>query len=161
MDINTRMTMFRLASRELFNHYFHSRVDSENPSDAEERFFAVEEELFRALVIWPEKLPDIIYTDPHPQIQVKLLPSLESAEWWQLGRQDPGVELLSDYKIDRKSICLPEAKLKFMSFFDWDMLDIKENRYVRVFVESFPEHTHLNNTVAILEAQLVRFEKVT
>jgi hypothetical protein len=159
MDINQRMTMFRLASRELFNHYFHSRVDSENPSDAEERFFAVQEELFRALVIWPEKLTDIPYTDPHPQIQVKLLSNLKSADWWQLGRQDPGVKLLSNYQIDRKSVCLPEAKLMFISFFDWNLLEIRENRYVRVFVESFPGYEHLNNTEALLEPDLVRFEK--
>lgn len=160
MDIDERMRRFRSASCELFNHYFHSSVDGENPRDAEERFLAVEEELFRALVIWPEKLSDITSPYPHPQIQVKLLPGLECAQWWQLGRQDSGVELLRHYNIDRESVCLPKARLKYISFSDWDDLGVKENRFVRVLVESYPDHMHLNNTVALIDAQLVRFEKV-
>jgi hypothetical protein len=159
MDLNERMLLFRLASRELFNNYFHARVDGENSRDAEERFKNVEEELFRALIIWPEKLPDITYQDPQPAIQVKLLPGITSAPWWQLGRQDPGVKLVAGYKPDRQSVCLPDAKLTFMCFFDWDELDIKDNRYVRVFIDSYPGHSHLNKTEALLETQFVCFEK--
>src|ERR1700719_579447 len=83
MTLDERMNRFRLASRELFNHFFHipaatgaasalppgtSSAYNDEAWNAEERFSEVEAVLFEKLVIEPAQLTQVEYRDLHPQI---------------------------------------------------------------------------------------------
>lgn len=153
MDVNKRMGMFRLASRELFNNYFHVKAHGEDAWVAEERFSNVEEELFRALVTEPERLPDIDYQECQPSIQVELKSGLSSAPWHLSRGPDSGAW---DHP---QTFCLPDARLKFICFFDWDKIGIKDYQYVRVEVESWPSKPELEKREALIEYQYVCFTK--
>jgi len=152
MTLNDRMHQFRLASRELFNNYFHVKVHGEERWDAEERFSNVEEELFMALVTWPEKLPEIDYHEEQKNIQVKLQKLFSSAPWLLSRGSDTG------RWDDPQATCTPSARLNFISFFDWDQVGIKDNQFVKVLVASWPEHPELVNREALIEVRYVHFE---
>jgi len=50
-----------------------------------------------------------------------------------------------------------DARLHFITFFDWDNLDYRDNRYVRVQVADWPSHPEAVGKDALIESQYVHF----
>ncbi|MES2072001.1 MAG: hypothetical protein V4488_16715 [Pseudomonadota bacterium] len=150
MELNSLMVRFRLASRELFNHYFHASTHDEDEWVTEERFSIVEEHLFSALVTEPANLPYV----PYGQLQANILVTLRSGEFapWMLNRENN-----SGYWDHPQSEFTKDAVLHFMNFFDWDVVDFKDGRYVRVVVASWPSFPEHIGRQALVESQYVQF----
>ncbi len=71
--LNELMTQFRLASREIFNHFFHVSNPYENDGWLlVERFCDVEDVLFQKLVTEPASLENVRYGDVLSGIRVEL-----------------------------------------------------------------------------------------
>lgn len=151
INLHTVLNQFRLAGRSLFNEYFR---DSELYTDAgwvaQERFAAVEAMLFQKLVIETSGLAQVPYGYMHPGIAVQPKASepapimvnreVDSGYW-----DHPLYEVTSD------------TRLLFMCFFDWDLLDYRDNRYVRVLIEKWPGHPEVRGKHALIESPYVRF----
>jgi hypothetical protein len=156
MDLNEMINRFRLAGRELFNNFFHM-PDPWKSSDLafqlEARFSAVEEVLFRQLVLEPAGLPFIGYKNVQPLIQVELAGSDFAPI--KLNR-----EIKSGYWDHPIKEVTRDAVLLFMGFFDYDILSYRDNRYVLVQVESWPSHPDAVGKQALLESQYVRFTQL-
>ena len=150
MELDALLNRFRLASRELFNHYFHAGTHDEDAWLAEERFAIVQEHLFTALVTEPANLPDVPYGQLQPDIRVALRGSQSGP--WMLNR-----ELQSGYWDHPQREFTQDAVLRFMCFFDWDPVDFKDNHYVRVVVTAWPGHPELVGKHALVESLYVRF----
>lgn len=152
MDIDTLLNRFRIASRELFNQFFHVD-DPYNSEDAwvrEARFRQIESLLFEKLVIEPAQLPNIPYRTRHPDIRVEL-------------RHGPCAPITLNREIDSGYWDYPlkeitqDAKLAFVAFFDWDQLDYRDYRYVRVVVAEWPSRPAVVGKHAFIETHYVRF----
>jgi len=152
MSLDALLNRFRVASRELFNGYF--RVDDPyNDSEAwrlEERHGEIEQVLFEKMVLEPAGLPQAVYGFVNPSIRVLLRSDfapimfnreIESGYW-----DHPLKEVTND------------ATLLFVSFFDWDDLDYRDNRYVRVILDGWAAHPEMRGKHALLETQYARFE---
>jgi hypothetical protein len=151
MGIDELMTQFRLASRQLFNQFY--RVSDPYNNDGwtlEERFSQVQEALFRTLVVEPGKLPPTRYGDVSSKIFVELRHA-ESAPI-MLNR-----ELDSGYWDHPVKEVTREARMAFVRFFDWDQLDVRDNRYVRALVQEWPSRPELVGKHALIESHYVRF----
>lgn len=155
-DLNERMSLFRLASRELFNQFF--RVsDPYNCGQVawqqEERFCDVQIELFKKMVAEPLCLNVVEYGYPQPRVLVE--PREEGIIPIMLNREvDSGYW---DYPVQEIGA---DARLLFIGFFDWDQLDCRDNRYVRVQVDSWSTHPDVAGKHGLIEWQHVRFSNV-
>jgi len=149
MAIDELMTQFRLASRELFNHYY--RVEDPYNNDGwalERRFAQVQELLFQTLVVQPGKLPPVEYGGVTTILvglgsefaPIMLNRAVDSGYW-----DHPIREVTRD------------AQMVFVCFFDWDQLDVRDNRYVRVLVQAWPSKSEAIGKHALIESQYVRF----
>lgn len=151
MDLDAMMSEFRVASRELFNQFFRIPDPYNNDGWAyEERFSRVQAALFQALVVEPAKLPDSRYGELLPSIRVEL----------RHGDRAPIMlnrDVDSGYWDHPLKEATRDAKLLFVSFFDWDQLDYRDNRYVRVKVEHWPSQKVAEGKHALIESQYVRF----
>jgi hypothetical protein len=153
MEIDILIHRFRLASRELFNHYFHVSTHDEDAWIAEERFNIIEENLFKFLVTEPANLPDIPYREPQPNIRI--VPRNGDFAPWLLNREiDSGYW---DYPLNEFT---HEAVLIFCEFFDWDQIHFKDNLYVLVEIKAWSNHSNLVGKQALIEWQYVRFTKL-
>jgi hypothetical protein len=153
MDINEMMNRFRIATRELFNNFFHVPdpwKDSNLAFQLETRFSAVEELLFQKLVLEPASLPLIAYKNVQSSLQVELAKG-DSAPV-MLNR-----EINSGYWDHPIKEVTRDAVLLFVRFFDWDVLSYRDNRYVLVQVDSWPLHQDVVGKLALVESQYVRF----
>ena len=134
MELDVLMNRFRIASRELFNHYFRVEEPYDNP-DAwllEERHSEIEELLFEKMVLEAADLPSSTYGLVNPSVLVKLKGSAAPA---MFNREiDSGYW---DYPLKEIS---QDAKLAFISFFDWDQLGFRDNTYVRAQVLEWQSH---------------------
>lgn len=151
MELDDLINNFRLASRELFNHFF--RVPDPYKNDGwahEERFSKVEAELFQALVVEPARLPDGVYGELFPTIRAELRHG-DCAPIMLNRDVDSGYW---DYPVEQVT---RDAKLLFVRFFDWDLLDVRDNRYVRVKVDQWTSHHDAAGKHALIESQYVRF----
>jgi hypothetical protein len=73
MDIDEIMNQFRLASRMLFNQFFHITNPYHNNGWVfEEQFSEAQKVIFQKLIIDPTSLQSIEYGDPHTQTFVNL-----------------------------------------------------------------------------------------
>ena len=154
IDIDGMMDRFRLASRELFNHYFRDPglYDGDGWALAE-RFSAVQDVLFQKLVVEPASLSTVSYGDPQPDILVALRPGIESA---------PALinrETKSGYWDHPVREIAQGSKLLFISFFDWNQLDYRDNQYVRVQIEHLPSHPETGGKQALIDRRHVVFSK--
>lgn len=155
VDIDELLRQFRLASRELFNHYFRVSNPYERGSGAwvpEERFRDVEDLLFQKLVVEPANLARVEYGDLHEGILVTprhsgVMPALLNREmssgYW-------------DYPLTEITV---EAQVLFLSFFDWDQLDCRDNRFVRVQIARWPAHPEAVGKHGLIEVHYARFVK--
>jgi hypothetical protein len=145
------MRTFRLASRDTFNAYF--KRDDPYATDGwqwEERFKLLEERLFEVLVSAPLGISTASYGYPQPRLVARVdgkrdVPAL-------LNR-----EISSGYWDHPLASLSPTARLIFVSFFDWDALGDRDNRYVLVEIEDWPEHPEVNGKRALIEWYLTRF----
>ena len=154
VDLHALMTQFRLASRELFNNYFHTGDHDDAAWAAQERFTTLEEHLFTAMVTTPADLPRCTYGFLQPEISVVLARGRFAP--WLLNR-----ELDSGYWDHPQSEVTDDAVLSFITFFDWDAVDFIDNRYVRVLVKAWPSHPELTGKHALIETIYVRFAHAT
>lgn len=154
MEIDEHFGRFRVASRELFNHFF--RVSDPYKNDGwalEERFSQVEAVLFEKLVSEQARIPPIKYGSPHPSVRV-LLRHGEFAPI-MLNR-----EVNSGYWDFPHREVTTDATLTFIRFFDWDLLAFRDNQYVLVRVDHWPAHPEVVGKQGLLESQYARFVKV-
>ncbi|WP_322400862.1 hypothetical protein [Massilia luteola] len=149
-DIHSAMMRFRLASRELFNNYFRTGGRDDEAWQAQERFSLVEEHLFDALVTMPAGLPCGSYGKPQERISLAL--AYGELAPWMLNR-----ELDSGYWDHAQTEFTGDAVLSFVTFFDWDLLDVIDWRYVRVIVRAWPSHPELAGKHALVETIYLRF----
>lgn len=152
MNIDSRINQFRVASRELFNQFF--RVEDPYHHDQawilQERHSDLETLLFQKMVLEPEGLPTLVYGEVHPRIAVSV----------RMGDTAPmllnrGID--SGYWDHAQREVAQDAKLAFIKFFDWDQLDYRDNRYVRVQILEWPSHPDLAGKHALIETLYVRF----
>jgi len=151
-NIHSAMARFRLASRELFNNYFRTGEDDDGAWNAQERFSLLEAHLFDALVAMPAGLTCGAYGKPQTQISL-ILAHGEFAPW-MLNR-----ETASGYWDHPQTEFTADAVLSFVSFFDWDLLDLIDWRYVRVVVTAWPNHPELVGKHALIETIYIRFKR--
>lgn len=162
MTLNERMNRFRVASRELFNHFFHvsgasagtsgappnaSSADGDDPWDLERRFSYVEEVLFDQLVCEPAKLTHVQYGD----LQTEILVELSSDLCPIMLSAGPGSWDFPVREVTR------DARLVFFKFFDWDILAYRDNRCVLVQVDDWPSHPEAVGKQALIESHYVHF----
>ncbi len=164
MTLNEMMNRFRVASRELFNHFFHvsgatgeaagappnaSGAEGGDAWDFEMRFSHVEEVLFEKMVCEPARLTHVGYGSVQPEIVVELdsdfCPIMLNREVNSGNWDFPLREVTRD------------ARMVFLRFFDWDILAYRDNRYVRVRVEHWPSHPEAVGKQALIESQYVHF----
>jgi hypothetical protein len=146
------MNRFRLASRELFNHYFHASTHADEQWSVDERFATMEEHLFNALVTEPAEIPAVIYGHLQPNILVRLRFG-EFAPWMLNRETDSGYWDHSQQKFTA------EVVLQFKEFFDWDQADFKDYRFVRVVVAEWASHPELIGKHALVESHYVQFTR--
>ena len=154
MDLDARMNQFRVASRELFNQFF--RADDPYNNDQawpmEERYSEVQELLFQKLVLEPAGLPPIAYGLLNSSVVVAL-------------RHGDFAPIMLNREVDSGYWDHPlrevtrDAKLAFVSFFDWDQLDYRDRRYVRVQVLDWPSQPAAVGKHGLIEAHYVRFSE--
>lgn len=152
MSLDEMMKQFRLASRELFNHYF--RISNSHGGDkwgSIERFREVENLLFRKLVAEPASLEAFVYGDVQPAILVRLRDGLNAAPL-MLNR-----DIDSGYWDHPLAEVPSGTELIFVRFFDWDELDFHDNQYTRVQVRSWSAHPEAIGKHALIESQYIRF----
>lgn len=153
VDIDERMKQFRLASREIFNRFFHIPEPYENDGWLlEERFSDLQVLLFEKLVSEPAKLSTIRYGIVQNEIAVTLS-SVDVAPIMINRDVDSGYW---DYPVKEVT---KEASLFFVCFFDWDQLDCRDNQYVRVQIDRWPAHPDAVGRHALIESRYVRFLK--
>ena len=153
IDVDEMMNRFRLASREVFNHFF--RVPDAYDNDgwlSEERFSHVQIILFQKLVTEPASLSNVRYGDLQPEILVELRGG-DSAPVMINREVDSGYW---DYPL---KVVTKDARLLFVNFFDWDQLDYRDNRYVRLQIDHWPSHPEAAGKHALIESHYVRFTK--
>lgn len=151
MDLDELVNRFRLASRELFNQFFRVPQPRDDGWLLEERFNEIEVLLFQKLVIEPAGLPEGRYGVPNPSIRV----TLESDRAAIMLNRD----IDSGYWDHPLEQVTREAQLTFISFFDWDQLAYRDNRYVRVRVDGWPSHVETLGKHAFIESHYVRYAK--
>ena len=149
-DLHEAMTRFRLASRELFNNCLRTGGRDDEAWKAQERFTLVEGPLFDALVALPAGLPCKRYGVP--QDGISLVPSYGQSGPWMLNRDTD-----SGYWDHPQSRFTADARLWFVEFFDGDLLDFIDRRYVRAVVADWPGHPELVGKHALIETIHVRF----
>jgi hypothetical protein len=153
MGMDESMKRFRLASRELYNNFFHVLEPYHNDGWLfEERFSAVQILLFEKLVSEPEGLSGTEYGDVQNEIVVKLA-GYDSVPI-MINR-----EVNSGYWDHPIREVINEARLLFINFFDWDQLDYRDNRYVRVQIDSWESHPDTAGKHALIESHHVQFVK--
>ena len=154
MNFDDTVKQFRLASRELFNQYFHMSDPWKNSDlawEPEARFSDVEAVLFQKLVAEPASLPQVAYKTVQTSIRVELAENTNRAPI-MINR-----EIKSGYWDHPVAEVNREAIMLFIQFFDWDVLSYRDNRFVRVQIESWPLHQELVGKHALIDTQYVRF----
>jgi hypothetical protein len=164
MTLDENMNRFRLASRELFNHFFHvpaatgeasalpagtSSACNDEAWDMKERFSDVEAVLFEKLVIEPAQLKQVEYGNLHPEIAFKL-----NSEFCPVMLNRDVSSGYWDFPIREVT---DEARLLFIRFFDFDVLSYRDNRYVWVQVDDWPSRPETAGKHALVETQYVHF----
>jgi hypothetical protein len=151
MTLNEHMNRFRVASRELFNGYFRSTTAYDDPEAwvLHERFGILQKVLFHQLVTEPASLEVVSYGDPQPQILIEVQ---SDPTPWMLNRH-----VNSGYWNGQPEKVSQEARLPFISFFDWDQLGVRDNRYVRVQVANWAAQPDVVGKHALIESHHVRY----
>jgi hypothetical protein len=154
MNLNERMSQFRLASRDLYNIYFYTH-DKVSASEAEERYSDVLESLFINIVSRPEGLTEIPYYETQKEITVTL-PNTATGKYLIDVETKPG----NWEHLTISCSCAEQVlKLNFECYFDWNNSKIKDNRYISGPIISFVGNEELNGKQALIEASDAVFLK--
>jgi hypothetical protein len=152
-DITSVLRYYRIAARGIWNTFFWPDPMLRN-WDTYDQFQQIKRLLFHSLVLvkidkhWPlEKL----FNEPIPYIRV--VPMSTS----------PVPIMISNPKGDRNwywddpvsHISRDEAGLRFLDFFDWDLMDYLDFQYFRVRIDSFPDHPSVIGRDALLDVHHV------
>lgn len=152
--LNIQMEQFRLASRELFNHYFLPlyRLEEGVSWDVSEGYARIRSLLFQTIVA--NRIGVILseYGEVQKSIRVLLREGLEQAPALINRELNSGYW---DHQIDRID---DSAIVRYEGFFDWEESGQMDNRYVRVFIESWPLHPEIRGKRALIDWMYVRFE---
>ena len=147
MKFESRMEQFRIADRELFNSYFRL----ENPygenwnmsATLKEDHDRIQHSIFQNMICRRFGLSDVLYGEPHSEIRVKLrnpdTPVMVNREV-SSGNWDHGVEKLSVSTV-----------LHFLSYFDFDVYGVRDNKYVRVLIHQSDEVPEIEGKHALIE----------
>ena len=146
MSLHDRIIQFRLASRHLYNTYFYS-PSSDDVLDAEERYSNVLESLFYNMVSYPEGLKEIPYYETQTKIVVFLKNEAQRIYHIDVETSSGNWERV---RIQKSTNAL---KMNFECFFDWDELGIKDNRYIKGVIVSFPEYKEYIGKQGLIEAE--------
>jgi len=152
MDLNKRMNDFRLASRELYNQYFFSE-DREQASEAEERHSILLEYLFQYMVLEPENIKGSEYFEENKKLLVAL--KNRNTGYYQIEVE----KSQGQWSIEKIPCSLGSPELFFQCYFDWDDLDIKDNKYVKGTLKSCPGVEHFVGKNCHFDAGEVVFKK--
>ncbi len=101
-------------------------------------------------MVEPASIASVSYGYPQPAIQVELH-GIESAPIMVNREIDSGYW---DYPIRDIS---NNAKMIFVSFFDWDRLSYRDNHYVRVQIREWSSHQDVEGKHGLIESQFVSF----
>jgi hypothetical protein len=154
VDIDEAMKRFRHAGRELFNNFFRMNDPYKDHESwvLEDRFREIQVLLFQKLVLEPARVPGAEYGQLQPLIEVRIRLGDETTALVNRG-VDSGYW---DYPMEKISA---DAKLLFLSFFDWDVLDYRDNQYVRVLITDWPSQPGAIGKHALVEARSMQFYK--
>ena len=153
-NLNHALNAFRLASRELFNSYF---LVQDEPYDNGgwsllERFCAVEEVLFGQLV-GPDCKSEL---SPYGQPQSAVFVSLRAGGFAPIMLNRAIDSGYWDHPVHEVT---QEAVMRFVRFFDWDQLAIRDYRYVEVVIDSWPQQPELVGKHALIESQYTAYSE--
>jgi hypothetical protein len=144
--VETLLTEFRIADRELFNKHFRVEEPWENQDAAWillERFHDLETILFQKMV------PDALSITAHPygEPQENILLNSEKPISALINR-----EINSGYWDFPLTEIPSKSELRFISYFDWDAISIRDNRYIRIEIYSCPLNPALTGKNALVDA---------
>jgi len=155
INMDVMMSSFRLASRDLFNNYFHKLMVEKRENGNEkfpihENFVKVQNILFDTLVLNPAMIGNISYGDLQPNIRVELrygshAPVLINREL-RSGYWDHPIKEIND-----------SANMLFMSFFDWNKDDFIDNQYVVAQIDNWFEYPSMKGKCVLIENRYVKF----
>ena len=152
---NTAINKFRIASREVFNHYFRREDPYENDGwDLEERFRRLQDVMWMEIVIAEGVGQDLSYGLTNRGIVVVPTSSVRTPI------------MISDGPGSRAHPVVfapPESRFAFMEYFDWDQLAYRDNQYTRLQITEWPGELNadLVGREALIEAQYVTYESAT
>ena len=153
MDLNKRMSDFRLASRELYNQYFFSQ-DDERASEAEERYTILLEYLFQYMVLEPEKIKGPEYFENNNYLIVSFKPRTCGYYLIEVEKSQ------GNWSIEKIPCFHEPPQMYFQCYFDWRDIEIKDNKYVKGVLLSCVGAEHLIGKECHFEASDVLFEKI-
>jgi hypothetical protein len=148
------MNDFRLASRELFNTRYRVQDPWMHQDDAWAAALAfreVEQLLYETLVLRREELPFVKYGQEHVRISVCAASDLDKIPADINREADSGYWDFCDQYIPSS------ADMRFISYFDFSELDIKDNEFVRLRIISCSDNAALDGKQALVRARYVRF----
>jgi hypothetical protein len=151
--LDSSLQSFRIAGRELFNTYFRPKATGFDDAWAwEARFSLVEAELFEQLIAVPHELNLRRYGEFQEHIAVAL-------------RQGEFAPIMVNRDVDSGYWDYPlreltrEVELRFVRFFDWDLLAVRDSQFVRVVISAWPSHSEAVGKHALVEAQHVSYSE--
>jgi hypothetical protein len=155
-DVSSLFLAFREAARHLWNTAFY-RPDPHSEGavawDRRDAFSRVATELFSAIVLEPlgatdRRLAPMWEHAAAPLTCFEVDPSATTAIPIMINRASP----LTGYWDDPVSQIAPgEARMQFVSFFDWDELGFRDFQYVETLIVDFPAHPGLVGRYALIQ----------
>jgi hypothetical protein len=151
------MVDFRVADRELFNGFFRIDQPWENQEVAwmlVERFNDLELVLFQKMVSEALGIGGNAYGEPQKDILLK-------------GKEQDGVSALINREVDSGYWDFPvskipiDAEIQFICFFDWDVLAVRDNKFVRGRIASCASSPVLVGKHALVDVQVVSYRLPT
>ena len=147
------MEGFRVASRELFNHHFRVKSAWENQEQAwllAERFDGVRLVLFQKMV--SEAIDVDVAEYGVPQERILVVPKFGTVISADINR-----DVDSGYWDFPTGTIHSDAVLHFVEFFDWDVLSVRDNEYVRVLIASCASNPEIAGKHALVHACQVSY----
>ena len=144
---------FRVASRELFNHYFRVKNAWKNQEQAWRsvgRFEGVRLVLFQKMV--SEVLDVVVAEYGMPQENILVVPKFGTSISADINR-----EVNSGYWDFPVEEIHSDAVLRFVEFFDWDVLSMRDHQYVRVVIASCTSVPEIVGKHALVQSHQVSY----